>query len=145
MRNTLLAVTAGLFLVSFVGCKNETTPPEKTTEEKIIGKWMGVEVYYEETEPGKPVYSETEDISAYNFEFFSDGTFTMDSAGFDPETYDWAITSDGKFVWYWNSTGSDVLNIPVLNDSQFHLEEKGEFDNGSGVLIPYKDVIRLKK
>ena len=141
LKRSLLLVGLFLFVIA-QSCKKAEEP---STFDKIVGKWVGVEVYYEEFPPGQPANNESEDISSYNFEFKTDGTFITDSAGFDSETYRWSVGSDGNFIWYWGPNDADVLQIPVLNDSQLHLEEKGEYDNGSGVMIPYREVIKLRK
>lgn len=133
----------GIFIFSSVSCKKEEE--QKSTFDKIVGQWKGVEVYYEEFPPGQPPYNESENISAYNFEFKADGTFVMDSAGYDQEFLEWSVTNNDEFVWRYDANSFDVFDITVITDTQFHLEESGEYDSGNGVMVPYRDVIRLKK
>lgn len=141
MKNALIAVL--VVLTATTACKKEET--EKSTTEKVIGTWKGVENYYEETEPGQPTLVESEDLSAYNFNFKADGTLVMDSAGFDPETITWSVTTDDKMVWNYNAGGSFVFDISVLTDSKMHLDETGTYTNGNGEEVHYLESIRLKK
>ena len=127
----------------FAACKKEES--ERTTQEKIIGKWMGVENYYEETQPGQGTTVESEDLTGYNFDFRADGTLVMDSAGFDPEIVTWSVTSDNKLVWGYGGGSFDVLIIARLTDTQFYLDDTGTYTNTNGENVPYKESLRLKK
>ena len=57
MRKVFMICLLSIFALA--GCKKEDA--EKTTEEKIIGLWLGVENYYEETQPGQSTTIESED------------------------------------------------------------------------------------
>lgn len=141
---SFFVLAAGAFALN--GCKKEDTQEEQETVfNRIVGTWKGVEIYYEESPPNQPVEVDVEDIANYNFQFRADGTFTIDSAGFDPETYKWSVTNDNKFIWEWDPTDQDVFTIPLLTENAFHLEETGTYQDGNGNSIPYRDVIKLKK
>ena len=141
MRKVFMICLLSIFALA--GCKKEDA--EKTTEEKIIGLWLGVENYYEETQPGQSTTIESEDLTGYNFNFKANGTLVMDSAGFNPETVTWSVTSDNKLVWGYGGGAFDVLVIARLTDTQFYLEETGTYSNTNGDDVPYKESLRLKK
>ena len=139
MKYTILLATSLLVFA----CKKEQPTPEPTTEEKIIGTWKGDKVVYTENEPGQPQYQEMEDISAYNFIFNAEGTFTVDSAGFDVENYQWSVSGNDDFIWRYDANSADVLTIIQLNNNSFTLQETGTYINSNNVVVPYTDEIKL--
>ncbi|MDX5324901.1 MAG: hypothetical protein LPK80_01450 [Bacteroidota bacterium] len=126
-------------------CKKDEPTPEPTLQEKIKGKWIGVESYYEEQVPGEPLHTESEDISWTNFDFRANGELVIDSAGFDPYTYQYALTSDGKFVWYYDPVNSEVHEISVLTQNQLHLDVRGTYFNTDGKLVSYLESLRMRR
>ena len=142
LSKVLMGLAKSLVLLS--GCKKDADQ-EASTFDKIVGQWMGQEVYYEETPPGQPVYSETEDISAYNFDFRADGTLVMDSAGFNPETLQWSVANANEIIWRYSPNDAEVFTITLLNGSSFHMEIEDVYDDGTGTMIPTRDVIKLRK
>jgi hypothetical protein len=128
-----------------LACKKEQPAPEPTTQEKIVGTWKGDKTIYTENEPGQPQYQEMEDISPYNFTFTADGTLTIDSAGFDPEIYQWSIASNNEFIWRYDANNADILEITELNSDRFRLKETGTYINSNNQIVSYTDEIWMVK
>jgi hypothetical protein len=129
----------------FLACKKEESTAEPTTEEMIVGSWKGDKNVYTEDVPGQPPYQETEDISAYNFMFKADGTFTIDSAGLDSELYEWSVAGNNEFIWRYDANTADVLEITELTANRFRLKESGTYINSNNLLVSYTDEVWLVK
>lgn len=146
MKRFALLFTA-LALITISSCKEdepESPANTQTTKQKITALWQGVSVYYEEQEPGEPLYSETYDISGYNLNFTSNGIIVIDSAGIDPETYQWDVTDDDKLIWIYSVNDHDTFDIVTLTNSEFVIEDGGFYVWGVDT-ITYLDRISMKK
>ncbi len=136
----LLAAIIG---IGFTSCKKEETnnpSGNQTTEEKIIGIWMGDEQIISIVAP-PPVgtQSQTMYISYLNVEFKSDGTAVADSAGVAPETVNWSVNSNNEL-----NLDGEVFEIMKLDASNFHFGYS-ESDTIGGVPVESSVTIKLKK
>ena len=139
MKRIALYLLVGMF--AFAACKKEeATPTEKSTKEKIIGKWMGDEQEISIVAP-PPIGTQTQtmDLSYLNIEFKSDGTVTADSAGVSPETTTWALTANDDLI-----LDSDTFDIMTLDASNFHFG-LSESDTIGSVPVQSSFKIKLKK
>ena len=140
MKRTL--VLAAILGIGFTACKKEESdnPGNQTTEEKIIGIWMGDEQEISITAP-PPVGNQTmkEDISYLNVEFKSDGTATADSAGFDPDIINWSITANNEL-----DLDGEIFEIMKLDASNFHFGFS-DTDTIGTVPVEFSTLIKLKK
>jgi hypothetical protein len=140
-RILLLAAVVG---IGFTACKKEESgsgsPGNQTTEEKIIGIWMGDEQVISIVAP-PPIgtQTQTEDLSYLNVEFKSDGTAVADSAGFDPEPLTWSLTGNNQI-----NIDSETFDIIKLDASSFHFGYS-ETDSIGGVPVQSEIIIKLKK
>jgi hypothetical protein len=115
-----LVVLFAVATLGLVACDKEdnsgTTTPPKTQKEMVIGEWKGDMSVFIVTAP-QPIGNDTtvENLSYLNVNFKSDGTYTTDSLGYDPEVGTWDLV---------NSTftlDSMDFDLQVLTDSKLQI------------------------
>ena len=135
-----LLILVAVIGIGFTACKKREVTPEPTTEEKIIGTWMGDEIETSITAP-PPIgnQNETEDISYLNIEFRNDGTAVADSAGLNADVTNWSVTANDQLI-----LEGDTFDIQKLDASNFHFG-LSETETVFGSEVSTTISIKLKK
>lgn len=125
MKKTLkltFAILCTTICLAFFSCKKEKTTeqPQKTTQEKLLGKWNWI------SEVANHYYSGMPHITTYNFpagdymEFKSNGTVTQSNSG-NTLTFGYGVIDDTKI---WLVMTGDIYELKVLTATDLQLYKK---------------------
>lgn len=119
MKTKILSIVL-LISMGFIACKKESTTPERTTQEKIAGKWKLQSTVSNDFYSGTPHFNTYTGTASDYADFRNDGwVYSFVNNNYDSSAY--GIISDTK-MWIENST--DVFDILTLTDATLKIYRK---------------------